>query len=318
MIAVITDPGVGGTFLTWSIYFLTGKTQYFSQTKQAFVELPSTPLTTKNAHKFRAIHPTNINEFNKCLPNAIANDECVYIHQFRDNTKPAVDQLCNSASKVIVIATPQDQALYYCRYKPRSGATPGWGTESILSEPDKIYQDFVSYFFADSKKSWENENLTDIWDQREFIALNFDYAIRDEILSYIAPSVGYYHIDTMDLWTSFDGSVRDMFAYLEIEIDETRYAQWVLVYNQWKTVHTNSVKFIWYFNIIVNAILNNTNIDLARFKLDICQEAAIQRELMYKHNLNLKTWQLDKFQNTMQLHNLLEPNIHNLNNIITR
>ena len=50
--------------------------------------------------------------------------------------------------------------------------------------------------------------------------------------------------------------------------------------------------------------------DLERFNLDIFQEAAIQRELLYKHNLNLKIWQLEKFKNTKQLHNLLEPNIH--------
>ena len=52
--------------------------------------------------------------------------------------------------------------------------------------------------------------------------------------------------------------------------------------------------------------------DLTRFDLDVIQEAFIQRELIYKHNLNLKTFQLEKFINTQQLHNLLEPNIHPL------
>ena len=53
--------------------------------------------------------------------------------------------------------------------------------------------------------------------------------------------------------------------------------------------------------------------DLESFELDIMQEAAIQRELIYKYNLNFKTWQLEKFQSTRQLHALLEPNIHSLN-----
>ena len=52
--------------------------------------------------------------------------------------------------------------------------------------------------------------------------------------------------------------------------------------------------------------------DLTRLKLDIIQEAFIQHELIYKHNLNLKTWQLEKFTNTQQLHNLLETNTHPL------
>ena len=312
MIAVITDPEVGGTFLTWTIYYLSGKTQYFSQTEQAFVELPSNPLTSKNAHKFGATHPNNIDDFNRYLPAAITNDECIYMHQFRSNTKLAIDQLCTSTVKIVVVATPKTQALYHCKYQHRSDVVPAWTSPLMLNDPDEIYQDVISYFFADSKLAWENENLNDIWDKREFIALNFDFTSWDDIISYIDPAIKYYRIDTMDLWTSFDSSVRDMFEYLDINIDESRYAQWTLVYNQWKTVHTDRVKFIWYFDIIVNAILDNTDIDLARFNLDICQEAAIQHELIYKHNLNLKTWQLDKFLNTMQLHNLLEPNIHDL------
>ena len=50
--------------------------------------------------------------------------------------------------------------------------------------------------------------------------------------------------------------------------------------------------------------------DLEKFNLDLMQEAAIQRELIYNYSLNLKTWQLEKFTNTKQLHNLLEPNLH--------
>ena len=50
--------------------------------------------------------------------------------------------------------------------------------------------------------------------------------------------------------------------------------------------------------------------DLEKFNLDLMQEAAIQRELIYNYSLNLKTWQLEKFTNTKQLHGLLEPNLH--------
>lgn len=318
MIAVITDPGVGGTFLTWTINYLSGETKYFSLTEQTFVDLPDTPLTNKNAHNFCAMHPNNISGLENCLSRTMGNNECVYIHQFRDNTQLAVDLVCSNASKILVVAMPNSQALYNCRYQSRGDASPAWSRDSMLTNPDEIYRDFISYFYAESNQTWMNENLNNIWDQREFMALNFDSARRNEIVSYVRPETEYYHIDTMDLWNTFNSSVRNVFGYLNLSIDETRYPQWELVYQQWKQLHTDNVRFVWYFDIIVNAILSGANMDLSRFKLDISQEAAIQRELIYKHNLNLKTWKLEKFLNTKQLHNLLEPNIHDLTKSINR
>jgi hypothetical protein len=52
---------------------------------------------------------------------------------------------------------------------------------------------------------------------------------------------------------------------------------------------------------------------LERFNLDFYKEVIIQNALLYKQNLNLKNWQLEKFPaNTQDLHKLLEPNIHQL------
>ena len=90
------------------------------------------------------------------------------------------------------------------------------------------------------------------------------------------------------------------------------YQKWLLIYNQWKNVHKQKLMFVWYFDTIINNILQGIDFDLIRFNLDITQEATIQHFLIYKHNLNFKTWQLIKFTNTRQLHELLEPNIHPL------
>jgi hypothetical protein len=52
--------------------------------------------------------------------------------------------------------------------------------------------------------------------------------------------------------------------------------------------------------------------DLTRFNLDLMQEACIQHHLIYNYNLNFKTWQLEKFSDTKQLHSLLELNTHQI------
>jgi hypothetical protein len=67
MITVITDPGVGGTFLNWTIYFLAGYDNYYSTDLNATVELTNNPLTGINAHNFRPNQPTNIKRFNQIL-----------------------------------------------------------------------------------------------------------------------------------------------------------------------------------------------------------------------------------------------------------
>jgi hypothetical protein len=95
-------------------------------------------------------------------------------------------------------------------------------------------------------------------------------------------------------------------------VDQNRFENWMSVYGVWKNNHTKRLNFVNNFEIIINNIINGVDMDLSRFEFDLIQEAAIQHQIMYKHNLNFKTWQLEKFINTKQLHNLLEPNIHDL------
>lgn len=313
MFAVITDPAVGGSFLTWSIYYLSGKTQYFSAIDNTSVSLVNNPLTEKNAHAFVANSPRDAKAFELLLTRLINTDECMYMHQFRSGTNSEIDRLCNAATKIVVVELPKDQILYHCSYSPRSGISHAWCAQQKLSDPNEIYQDFIDYFYPESKQQWDHAGLRDTWDKREFIALNIDpFDCPNSILSYINQSREFYHIAANVLWTNFDQTVRDLFEYLELTVDESRFDHWSSIYSQWKNIHTNRTRFVDHFDTIINNILLNVDFDLLPFELDIRQEAAIQHVLIYKHNLNLKTWQLDKFTNTKQLHKLLEPNTHDL------
>ena len=160
-------------------------------------------------------------------------------------------------------------------------------------------------------KVWNDLELTDVWDKREFIALNINnknvLSINDIITDY---DNNFYTLNCMDLFNTFDTSVYKLFDYLELSIDLARFEKWLLVYNNWKKVHYSRLQFTWYFDTIIHNIINGKSMDLEKFNLDLMQEAAIQRALIYNYSLNLKTWQLEKFTNTKQLHNLLEPNLH--------
>jgi hypothetical protein len=223
----------------------------------------------------------------------------------------AIQHLCRYTDKIVTLFQSK-QFNYRNRYAQRHGVPSWFDSSDLLINDDDIYEDFINYFFKDSKILFQQQQLVNKWDQREFLALNlrpFDPVTLNDVFDY---DISHYALDTSDLYNTFDHSVKDLANYLEIKIDFARYDSWHKVYCTWKKIHTQQQLFTWYFDRIIDYIINGHNLDLTRFELDIVQEATIQHTLIYKHNLNLKTWQLEKFKNTQQLHNLLEPNIHAL------
>lgn len=76
-------------------------------------------------------------------------------------------------------------------------------------------------------------------------------------------------------------------------------------------MQNDALKFYRSLSHIVECIVQGGYYELPALSLE--QEAIIQHCLIYQHNLNIKTWQLEKFpSNTIRLHQLLEPNSHSL------
>jgi len=324
MIAILTDPGVGGTFLNWSIHYLAGHSHYYSAYKQQLIPVINNPLTEKNAHNFLPNQVSDTIYFEKILKSLIDHKSSylntIYFHNFtsatashHQDTTNAVKKLLPHIAKTILLTSSPEQALYQCKFELRSSDNPSWKNHNILLDnKHEIFDDFVEYFFKDSKQKWDELNLKDPWDIREFLALNCRPFNIVRMINNLDLTHDHYHVNTMELWNRFDASVGDLFRYLEIDIDDNNFEKWLGIYQQWKKIHYDRLLFVWYFDTILDYVINGYKLDLTRFNLDICQEAAIQHALIYRHNLNLKTWQLKKFTNTRQLHELLEPNIHPL------
>jgi hypothetical protein len=320
MIAILTDPGVGGTFLNWTIHYLAGDSKYFSAVSNKFIDLTDNPIAGQNAHNFRPNQPRNLNEFDR-IHNALLNahnNSTIYFHNFHgsslldnSNTQTAIDKISTTATRIVVVELGPEYALYQCSYTPRSNYAQSFLNHSqILSDPDAIFDDFINYFFSESKQRWNTDSLTDIWDKREFIALNINPFNVLHVTDNINLSVPCYRLDAVDLMTNFDQLVTDLFEYLGVDLCTDRLEHWLSVYTSWKTLHSRRLNFVQQFDTIVDNIISGNEMDLECFNLDIRQEAAIQYQLLHRHNLNLKTWQLTKFVNTQQLHELLEPNIY--------
>jgi hypothetical protein len=327
IISIITDPGAGGTFLTWTLHYLAGHDFHFNTQTSSWEKIPDNPIEGQTAHVFRANQYGKKNEIYHCIDqlNNTKTDKfhSIYFHNLRITNKDqlgfsldtqlAVAKAQNHTNKIIVLSNQQKN--YLCtvslngRKLTHKFAEPHLRNNSF----DEQHEDFINYFFKESLTFWNQKELINVWDRREFLALNVSPFLSVSILPYIDRTLTNYELDCVELYTIFDSTVDNLFNYLDIKINQERKKSWLLVYNEWKKIHHDKLNFLWYFDKIIESVLNGYYIDLARFNLDLLQEACIQHELIYKHNLNLKTWKLDKFNNTQQLHRLLEKNQHPIN-----
>ena len=323
MIQVLTDPASGGTFLSWTLHYLAGHTEYWQQKIKKYVSLVDNPLQTNhsNAHQFLS------NEVNYSNPNCTVNQfrqfvtgleatptdtfHVLYFHPFgNSDTTQAAFEYINSSNETLIVVDTSETPLYHCSDRKRTGI---FNNDGILVTDNKdIQQYYIQKYFADSYDKWQKSKLTSVWDLREFVALNSRPFLFDPAYQNVDKTKKHFVIKGCELWSSLHFGLHALFDFCEIEINQQRLASWLPIYHTWQKFHYQKIQFSRYFEHIVHGILNNYYMDLLPFDLDLEQEAAIQHALLYKHNLNLKTWQLEKFTSTKQLHSLLEPNIHPL------
>jgi hypothetical protein len=330
IISILTDPNVGGTFLSWSLHFLAGHDFYFNADQKKISELPSSPLTNINAHKFLVNFPATESQFNE-MYSTIKNEttqsfHTLYLHNLKtdhlgqisecEHTTRAVKQLQEELDKVIIVHTSVEHNLYFLKFEDRSLRVK-FNSDEYNKDFEEQHLDFINTFFKEDKDKWNSLGLVDKWDHREFLALNLRPYEQVSMLPNVNLTLPHFRLNSFDLYNQFDKTVYQLFEYLEIPIDQDRYNIWLDVYKKWRNIQSDRVLFVEYFECIISSIINNYYLDLSRFNLDVIREAVIQHELIYKYNLTLKTWGVEKFpDNTQDLHKLLEPNVyHKVENI---
>jgi len=336
LICVTSVYAVGGTFLEWSINYLSGKTKYLHY-REGWIDLSNNPLHQINAHGHTKNHPSGQQKTQKLVNNLQEKSDFVSLYPFplhadesakilnlnirdlneeqlktiNDYQDTDYNQMLSwlSENNAHIIFISLDNSLpVYANVEVRS-LDRKWHSPSPMLSIDERRQDLDSIFFQRSCKQWDDLNLTNIWDTRERLALN------TRPLKFRQPNVNlaipHYWIDSQELWYNGINKINDIMAWLNLQIDQTRIEHWQQVYNQWKNIQIKNLEFQYQYKHIIEATVNGWSYPI---DLTFDQEVVIQHCLIYQHNLNLKTWQLEKFpKNTLELHKLLEPNIHPLN-----
>lgn len=311
---VITNSAeIGGVFLSWSLYWLSGDVDYYYYKQQKSIPLPDNPLTDINAHGFKPNQPIKYSQVKECfeiLKSVKTSNHHVYFHKLPENDKEAIDIAFDESSKCILLNLSLSHNLYFMKNVDRVLTFKINSTEKHKNFEEQK-ENFINLFFDESKKYWEETlKMNEIWDKREFLALNlrpYSHSLIDDINFY---NREYFLLTTNEHFNTLDVVIPEIFNFIGAKIKKDRWHGWKDKYQTWKQIHYDRVNFSCYFDEIIHAILNGINLDLKRFKLDIYREATIQHVLLYKYNLNFKTYGLEKFENTLQLHNLLESNIH--------
>ena len=128
------------------------------------------------------------------------------------------------------------------------------GSAFLITDPDKIYEYFVDKHFKDSADEWSSLGLKDIWDKREFIALNFNPYQKLYVKDCHTFDFDFFELPAQAAWLSLDIYIKDILDYCNLELNNVRFKNWQQVYNQWKQLHHDRIKFCWFLKFILKSV----------------------------------------------------------------
>jgi hypothetical protein len=339
VVCTTSKNSVGCSFVDWSINFLSGNNTYFNVKQSKWIELSNNPVDKYNSHGHKKNHPSGLTDTIEHINEFLKNPTGLYtMYPFPlhvDSVCRLLGIECNRLSVPDLLNLVQQSQhrdyvnlINYCIDKSvkviyvhnnYQSVGHSWNIRSldrqiIKPEPyetlDFAYQDFYKVYFNDNSSSWNSTNSNSRWDIRENIALNirpFD----SRMFAEIGITKPHLWVDCQELWHNTSEVLIRIMKFISVPINSQRWDDWLPVMCAWQDIQRRNLKFHYTLDHIVNSIVNDWYYPLEPLTLQ--QEAIIQHCLIYKHNLNLKTWQLEQFpNNTQDLHTLLEVNPHSI------
>jgi hypothetical protein len=315
---------VGATFMNWSYHWLAGHDTHWNW-RTGMTAVPNNPNTGVNAHLFAKNFHNGNDLWHQYLEEYRALDQTQTVTFYggpmkidNDTRQEDVDfaaafNTISSQIPVVLLVESIQDPWYFLKIRCQD---PVDNNQSLSPEEHKSYQrqhlnNIIESYFKDSFDVM-NKN---IWDIRELLALNFKH-IKQQSSSYrslLDLSKPHVYVDVKELWFDGESCMQRVMLQLDQPIQQDRLPQWQVAYRDWQSSQFDIIKFGWYLPHIIKSIVEGYNFDLSHVRMDLLCEAMIQGILIHDHNLNLKCYGLEKFpSNTLELHQLLEQNTHNI------
>lgn len=310
MIAGLLAPGgSGGTFFDWSLHYLAGDEQHLvlnlltnhtcEPIQEIWARVPNDPLESLTAHRHRKTHPSTllqISTFFDVLRKKPQQD--LFSFYFVDRMGPGVTSTCY---REIALANA-DVQFFSFRFDETDIS------HLFALQIEKIKGTWHRYVTLTA--GHKEPNNMPIWEQREMIALFYFECVRNQSVSGDLDDVqNHLCMNWKHFINAFDDYVITLLEWLDIRVDENRWAHWLDIYHKWQK--TLSRDFFQCLPEILHNITNNVDYDLSRFNMSTAKEIVIEHLLIQEHGVCLRSFGLLCMpNNTRDWHALLEPNIY--------
>lgn len=320
MICGILGPtGCGGTFLDWSLHYLSGQSENLvikcgtfkrGEIRTKFIQsITDNPLVRSTAHLHNKSHP-NTDSLNEVIKQYSKVPYPLNTFYYIDSMTRTQTQTYHNS---IVNQYPDVKFITY-KFKPHH---VDWifclQYEKVLIMKRQFTREmFIQQINANIKET----NQMSVGELRELLSLYYPFCIKGQILNEeLVAADNNYLLDFDRVCTSMPTVMDEIFEFLKLPISQSRYDQWNKIYSQW--LEKNSFKFFLDLAFIVECIVQGKYLDLSEYSMSFAKEVVLASKLLYDHNLSLKFEGIqDLSSNTMQWNRILEPNVyHQLSSI---
>ena len=297
MIIAFTSLHSGGvTFLDWSFHYLKGNDHFWNK-KEGLIQLTSDPLQDVNAHNHFKNHPGEfklwhkfIDKAEKQIPN-IPNDITFYPWVYHTG-KPTewvdnINQLIRKGVRVVIIK----KTLEYPYANERTPATYEQAIECFLNENPEIDRE-TSY-----QKLRELCSLREIAYQKSWLDdIDSAFGSLDE---------GVVVVNDTEYINDTENCIKMIFSRLDRQIDPDRLIKWRPIQKKWNQNYWEGLRLHTDLPKIINAIVDGTDLDLAKYSLGFFEESLIMARLMKDKARRLVLPTVFFPKNAKELHNFL-------------
>jgi len=312
--------GCGGTFLDWTLHYLSGDNQHWTlrcdldrrhantdflttstvwQSYATRSPIPDNPLLNSTAHAHAKTHPTHVT-----LPRVLSafeqhNQDPLQTFFYFDNLGQGKHSTIHNQ---IAKTYPHIRFITYSYRHTDIDAIFCMQFEKL-----PLMQELYSQALQDQM---EDDHT---WTRREIFALAYEKALYGQTCAEkIIPTANNFVLTFQDFFFNLPQAVPMLFDYLELSIKPDRWDSWLQVHQQYQ--NNNNTQFFLDLPMIVEAIVSNQSQDLAKYNMTFAKEVVLTRHLLYNHNYALRAHGLTHIgTNTQDWYRVLEPNTyHNL------
>ena len=295
IIAFTSLTPAGATFMDWSWHWLKGEDQHWNK-KHGWSDLTKNPLSKNNSHSHKKNHPCSLEEWNKFIDSAMAENADVSFYPVllskNNNLSEYVKQINLLVEQGIeVVVLKQTKEFPY-------------GPERT----DKIHSDDLSYYFNTIPELRKGHTRKKI---REIVSLKMRFdRIKwlEKIESEFKGLDNKVIVVTDDEWIDqTEESMLEIFQRTGVKISDDRLEHWRVVTNKWRKIYKKTETF--YTETmpeIVDKIVAGEDMDLTQFDFGFTQESLLMALTLTRHRKRIVLPDDHFPMSTKELHKFLK------------